>query len=83
MLCYSILPLVLNTLSKKPEHLIVLCVSPLFALMLDQRSKYAPQGLATELVGKAQVDFDVMQQIQEGKYQLVYVSPEAVLGNMR
>ena len=43
----------------------VVCVSPLTALMLDQR------GLATELVGEAQAD---LQQIEEG---LVYVSPEA------
>ena len=30
---------------------IVICVSPLAVLMLDQRRKYAPRGLATEFVG--------------------------------
>ena len=73
-LCYCLLPLVYDYLRRKKN------ISPLTALMLDQRSKYAPRGLATEMVGETQQDQGALQDIQDGKYQLVYISPEALLG---
>ena len=58
----------------------MLYVSPLTALMLDQRSKYTPR---TEIVAEVQEDQDVLQKVQDGKYQLVYISPEALLCGVR
>ena len=49
-LCYSILPLVFDSLRGTTGRSIVICVSPLTALMMDQRRQYAPRGLATEIV---------------------------------
>ena len=65
------------------DRSIVVCVSPLTSLMMDQRAKYAPRGLAIEMIGETQQDVDVMQRVQDGKYQLVYVSPEAIIGDTR
>ena len=35
---------------------IVLCISPLTSLMMDQREKYAPKGISSEFVGGDQTD---------------------------
>ncbi len=35
---------------------IVVCISPLTALMMDQQAKFAGYGLSTEFVGEAQTD---------------------------
>ena len=82
-LCYSLLPLVFDFLHGARGRSIVVCISPLTSLMMDQRAKYAPRGLAIEMVGETQQDVDVMQRVQDGKYQLVYVSPEAIIGDSR
>ena len=59
-LCYSLLPFVYDLLWNKAKQSIVLCVSPLTALMLDQRSKYTSRGLSAEV----QEDQDVLQNVQ-------------------
>ena len=40
-LCYALLPLVFDSLRGSPHNSIVLCVSPLTALMADQRQKFS------------------------------------------
>ena len=53
--------------------------------MMDQRAKFAPLGLplglSTEFVGEAQEDPTATRRVLEGKIQLVYISPEAILKN--
>ena len=49
--------------------------------MMDQRAKFAPLGLSTEFVGEAQEDPTATRKVLEGKIQLVYISPEAILKN--
>ena len=78
-LCYSLLPFVYDFLRKRSNRSIVICVSPLTALMLDQRNKYTPRGLKTEIVREVEEDPDVLRKLEEGHYQLIYVSPEALL----
>ena len=58
-LCYCLLHLVYDYLRRKKNKSIVICVSPLTALMLDQRSKYAPRG--TEMVGETPQDQGALQ----------------------
>ena len=54
-LCYTLLPLVFDSLRSSDSHKsIVLVVSPLTALMIDQKHKYASLGMAVEFVGEAQ-----------------------------
>jgi len=62
---------------------IVVCISPLTAIMMDQCDKFKPLGLATDFVGEAQNDPGATQRVLEGKAQLVYISPEAILKNCR
>ena len=50
--------------------------------MLDQVTKFTRKGLLTAHVGKNQKDLKVKVDVEEGKYQLVYMSPESLLLNM-
>ena len=51
--CFAILPLVFDSLCSSTDS-IVLCVSPLTSLMLDQHSKFSPKELSVEFVSEAQ-----------------------------
>ena len=82
-LCYAVLPYAFNHVKgyiSEPQS-IVLVVSPLTSLMLDQRAKFSPRGLRVEFVRELQSDPQVLQNIQAGKFQLVFVSPESLLTN--
>ena len=41
---------------------IVVCISPLTSLMLDQRAQYSPKGLNVEFVGEAQTDLCLVRE---------------------
>ena len=58
-------------------------VSPLTALMLDQKQKFSEKGLSVEYIGEAQKDIDALSAVMQGKIQLVYISPESLLWNWR
>ena len=49
--------------------------------MMDQVRKYYDQGLTTQFVGEAQEDWSVTARVLDGEYQLLYISPEALLRN--
>lgn len=61
---------------------IVLCVSPLTALMMDQKSKFVPMGIQTEFVAE-QSDEEAVKKVLSGQVQLVYISPESIIGNTK
>lgn len=58
---------------------IVIVVSPLISLMKDQVYKFASRGLTCAYVGEDQMDSSVKVGVIDGKYQLVYLSPESLL----
>ena len=60
---------------------IVVCVSPLASLMMDQQAKISPMGISTEFVGEMQRDEAAIQRVLRGEVQLVYISPENIIGN--
>lgn len=60
---------------------IVVCVSPLTTLMMDQCAKFTSRGLVAEFVGEAQRDRDIVRRVLEGKVQLVYITPENLIEN--
>ena len=60
---------------------IVLCISPLTSLMVDQRAKYSPKGLNVEFVGEAQTDLSCKRRVLNGEVQLVFITPENLLDN--
>ena len=75
-LCYGCLPLVFDLLDKRQGSIIVV-VSPLIALMKDQVGKFMSKGLHAVRIGNCTTE--VEHQIKNGEYQLVFVSPEAIL----
>ena len=78
-LCFAILPLVYDILrGHTTPTSIVVCVSPLVALMMDQKSKFSPRGLVTEFVGGCSHDTEASKSVYSGNCQLVYMTPEAL-----
>ena len=59
---------------------IVVCVSPLTSLMMDQQHKFSPMGLCTEYVCDSQ-DRTVKARVIKGEVQLVFISPESLISN--
>ena len=51
--CYSLLPLAFDYLRESQHPSIVICVSPLTALMMEQRAKMSTKGVASEYVGSS------------------------------
>ena len=60
---------------------IVICVSPLASLMMDQRNKFVPKGINCDFVGEAQTDKEAISKVVAGKIQLVFISPESIICN--
>ena len=61
----------------------VLCISPLTAVIIEQRKKFTAKGVKTEFVGEAQIDNSAKDCVVKGQVQLVYISPENLLYNSR
>ena len=79
--CFALLPTVFDHLRAGKDPSIVVCVSPLTALMMEQRDKLCTRGLLAEFVGELQQDISAMKGVESGRYQVVYISPEALLLN--
>ena len=79
-LIFQMAPLVANELqhSRFPNQSIVVVISPLVALMKDQVSFLRSLNVSAEFVSAEQVE-SVLKEIEAGKYQLVYASPESML----
>lgn len=78
-LCYALLPYAFDALRGR-EGSVVLCVSPLISLMVDQRDKFSDLGLSAEYVAEIR-EPSVMAEVMHGGYQLLYVSPESLIRN--
>ena len=62
---------------------IVVCVSHLTSIMMDQQQKFSLRGIRAEFVGEAQTDASVIQRVLQGNLDLLYISPENILNNTR
>ena len=60
---------------------IVVCISPLTTLMIDQQAKFTVMGLSTEIVGEAQENREVISKVLNGDVQIVFISPESLINN--
>ena len=83
-LCYGCLPLARDRLLGT-QGSIVLVVSPLIALMKDQVQSFRKRGVSAAYVtsdGDVECE-DMKAGILEGKYQLVFLSPEQLINNRR
>ena len=63
------------------EGSIVICVSPLVSLMMDQKARFTPKGIVAEFVGEEQTDENCIRSVITGSAQLVYISPESLICN--
>ena len=77
---YAALPLIFDRLLDRRGSIVV-CVSPLTSLMIDQRSKFTC--MSTEFVGELQTDDDAVARVLKGQVQLVFISPENIICNSR
>ena len=62
---------------------IVIVLTPLISLMMDQKNKFIKRGIRAEFVGKAQEDTEAMSAVVNGDIQLLYISPESLLHNFK
>ena len=60
---------------------IVICISPLVAIMREQAAKFLALGIKAEFVGEEQTDFTARHRVINGDVQLVFISPENLLCN--
>ena len=78
--CYALLPLIFDSVYER-QGSIVICISPLTSLMMEQKAKFTHQGIAVEFVGELQHDIQSMKNVREGRVQLLYISPESIPRN--
>ena len=71
-LCFALLPLVFDYLRGEANTSIVICVSPLTSLIMEQRRRFSHRGLSAEFVGELQTDPKSMRNVEEGNVQLLY-----------
>jgi len=76
-LCYILLPPVFDFLRGVDKESIILVVSPLISLMEDQVSSIQSMGLSAAYISES-TSRTMKQQIHNGKYQVVLISPEAL-----
>ena len=64
---------------------IVVCISPLTSIMVDQHAKFSPRGLKTDFVGQVRLrvmkDEGAEKRVLRGESQQVYISPENLINN--
>ena len=84
-LCYGCLPLVYDSLRSKTRgsKSIVVVVSPLKALMLDQVRAFCAKGLESAYVSGEDEGGAVARGVENGDYPLVFMSPEALVSSCR
>ena len=63
------------------EGSIVIVITPLIALMVDQKQNLIQMGISVEFVGEAQCSEEAVQSVVKGEIQLVFISPESMLNN--
>lgn len=72
-----------RTPSSMSDTAIVLVICPLVSLMQDQVSFLKSKGIRAAYIGEEQCEEHVKRDIEYGKFQIVYGSPESFLQNQR
>lgn len=62
---------------------IVVVITPLIALMVDQKQNLMRMGISVDFVGEAQDSEEAIRSVVRGDVQLVYISPESMLNNKK
>ena len=80
-LCYWLLPKTFDYLRREVTQSVAVIVSPLIALMKDQVRAMTQRNVSAVYAGEAEGETE--RDICCAKYQLVYLSPEALLNDSR
>ena len=62
---------------------IAVIITPLIALIINQKRSFKHRGITVEFVGEAQNDEKAAMSVLKGEIQLVYISPESILNNKK
>ena len=79
-LCFGVLPLVFNLL-RSTNTSIVAVVTPLVSIMQSMAAEYQSRGMRTGYISRGMRNDEIKQGIRQGKYQLVFFTPEALLSS--
>ena len=79
-LCFGVLPLVFDLL-RNTNTSIVAVVTPLVSIMQSMTAEYLSQGMRTGYISRDMRNDEIKQGIRQGKYQLVFFTPEAFLSS--
>ena len=60
---------------------IVICITPLIAIMMEQKDKFTAMGISAEYVGESQTDHAARTRVVCGEVDLVFISPESIICN--
>ena len=77
-ICYIVLPSLFDILRKVERKSIVLVVSPLIALMRDQVASITAMGITATYISDKE-DASRKQAIRNGEFQIIFISPEALI----
>ena len=61
---------------------IVVCISPLISIMINQRERFQSVGINSEYVGETQEGSDAIKRVLNGCLHLLFISPESILMNL-
>lgn len=85
-ICYQLLPFVFNSLLCKTnaplvEQSVVLVVSPLIFLMVDQVNSLRRRSVSAAILSSNKgIDQSLKADVSAGRYRLLYTTPEAIVG---
>ena len=79
-LIYAHLPSIFNSIRGRNSSIVVV-LSPLVALMVEQKKRFLPIGINAEFLGELQTDEDAVSRVVQGRHELVLVSPENLCYN--
>ena len=82
-LCYALIPRMFDMLRSEDKASIAIIISPLISLMQDQATIFNQKGISSICVShKDHATSESRLNIFKGKYQLVFISPEALFGSL-
>ena len=80
MYVYIILSILFLEVREHGESIVV-CVSPLNSLMMDQQLSFRSKGIEVECFGEIQQDKDVIKKVISGNLPLILITPESITIN--
>ena len=62
---------------------ILICITPLVAIMMEQKAKFVAIDITAEYVGESQDDSTARTRVINGEVELIFISPENIICNLQ